>query len=167
MLVAAASKHGSTTEIADRIGQVLQSRGVDVTVAQANQTPEVSVFDAIVLGSAIYAGHWREEAKELADSIGNSVKHPRVWLFSSGPLGDPPFPEEDPVDARPVIEKTGAIEHKVFAGKLDKSDLSFGEKAIAKTVRAPDGDFRDWSEIDSWAESIAARILGANQGAES
>lgn len=167
VLVAAASKHGSTTEIAGRIGDVLESRGVHVTVAPADQIPDVSMFDAIVLGSAIYAGHWRDEAKELADRIGDSAENVRVWLFSSGPLGDPPFPEEDPIDARPVIEKTRAIEHKVFSGRLDKTDLSFGEKAVVKAVRAPDGDFRDWTEIESWAESIATQLAGADQVVES
>ncbi len=166
VLVAAGSKHGSTTEIARRIGMVLGSRGLEVTIAAAEEAPDPASFDAIVLGSAVYGGRWREEAKRFADRIGATSRRPRVWLFSSGPLGDPPFPEEDPADALPLMEKTHAVEHHVFAGKMEKSDLSFGEKAMVAAVRAPDGDFRDWQEIESWAESIAAQILETDQAVD-
>lgn len=166
VLVAVASKHGSTAEMGRRIGMVLAARGLEVTIAAAENAPDPAVFDAIVLGSAVYGGRWREEAKWFADRIGATTEPPRVWLFSSGPLGDPPFPEEDPTDALRVIETTQAVEHHVFAGRLERSDLSFGERAIVAAVRAPDGDFRDWEEIESWAESIATHILGTDQPVE-
>jgi menaquinone-dependent protoporphyrinogen oxidase len=82
-----------------------------------------------------------------------------TWLFSSGPVGDPPKPEEDPVDVAEVSEKTSAREHRVFSGKIDKSKLSFAEKAIVVAVRAPEGDFRDWDEIGDWANSIADSLI--------
>jgi menaquinone-dependent protoporphyrinogen oxidase len=78
-----------------------------------------------------------------------------VWLFSSGPVGDPPKPTEDPVDASSLLERTGAREHHVFAGRLDRSRLSFGERAIAMALRAPEGDFRDWDDVRAWASGIA------------
>ncbi len=78
-----------------------------------------------------------------------------VWLFSSGPIGDPPKPEEDPVDVAGILRATKAREHRVFAGKLVKKQLSFGEKAMVLAFRAPEGDFRDWEEIKGWAVGIA------------
>jgi menaquinone-dependent protoporphyrinogen oxidase len=78
-----------------------------------------------------------------------------IWLFSSGPIGDPPKPSEDPVDASSLLELTGARDHHIFAGKLDRSRLNFGERAIVMALRAPDGDFRDWDEIRTWASGIA------------
>jgi len=70
-----------------------------------------------------------------------------VWLFSSGPVGDPPKPGADPVDAATMSTASGARDHRVFSGKLDRSLLRFTDKAIATALRAPAGDFRDWDEI--------------------
>lgn len=76
-------------------------------------------------------------------------------MFSSGPLGDPPKPDEEPVDVGGILELVAPVEHRVFAGKIDKSELGFGERAIMIAVRTPDGDFRDWDEIAAWADGIA------------
>ena len=50
---------------------------------------------------------------------------------------------------------TKAREHRVFAGKLVKRQLGFGEKAMVVALRVPEGDFRDWAEIKGWASEIA------------
>ena len=83
-----------------------------------------------------------------------------MWLFSSGPLGPPEAlkPEGDPVDVAAVVETTQAVEHRVFAGRLDRALLCFGEKALVVAVRAPEGDFRDWDAIDGFAADIAAHL---------
>jgi menaquinone-dependent protoporphyrinogen oxidase len=153
ILVFGASRHGSTAGIAERIAQVLRARGFGVS-----ETPtgvDLSAYDVIVLGSAVYAGHWLDEAKSLAARIGETRPRPAVWLFSSGPIGDPPRPEEVPVDVAVIAEATEAREHVVFAGKLDRSKLGFGERAIVMALRAPEGDFRNWAEIEEWANKIA------------
>jgi menaquinone-dependent protoporphyrinogen oxidase len=56
------------------------------------------------------------------------------------------------------METTGARAHRVFAGKLDQSQLGFGDKLIVKVFRAPEGDFRDWEAICSWADEIASSL---------
>jgi menaquinone-dependent protoporphyrinogen oxidase len=81
-----------------------------------------------------------------------------VWLFSSGPIGEPPKPEEDPVDVAEIVESTSARDHRVFAGRLERSRLGFGERAVVAALRAPDGDFRDWDEIRGWATAIADEL---------
>ena len=47
------------------------------------------------------------------------------------------------MDVAGILEATGARDHRVFSGKLDRSTLGFAEKAIMLTVRATEGDFRD------------------------
>lgn len=154
VLVAVASKHGATRQIADHIAGTLRDRGATVDVNDAAAVDGLDGYDAVVLGSAVYAGHWMREARSVAERI--AARHPRppVWLFSSGPIGDPPKPEEEPVDVAEVRAETGARDHELFAGKLDRSVLGFGERAITLALRAPDGDFRDWEAIAAWADRI-------------
>jgi menaquinone-dependent protoporphyrinogen oxidase len=165
VLVTAASKHGATAEIAEEIGKTLQETlgergGGDnvVDVRPAEQVISVDDYDAVVVGSAVYAGHWLEPARELVRHHADALAQKPTWLLSSGPVGDPPKPEEDPVDASGILEATRAREHRVFAGKLDKHTLGFGEKAIMLALRAPEGDFRDPDAIRAWAREIAAEL---------
>jgi len=164
VLVSAGSKHGATAEIAERIGSVLRERGRDTDVLAPGQVGDLSPYQAVVLGSAVYAGRWVAEAKELAGRLAGLEPPIETWLFSSGPIGDPPKPEEDAVDVAEVMEKTSAREHRVFSGKVDKSKLGFGEKAILVAVRAPEGDFRNWEEIEAWAREIADSLMNEEVG---
>jgi menaquinone-dependent protoporphyrinogen oxidase len=155
VLVTAASKYGATAEIAREIGDALRDRGLEPTVLAPEQVEEVDGYDAVVLGSAVYAGHWLKPARELVERQAGGLAGRPVWLFSSGPVGDPPKPEEDPVDVTELVAATGAREHRVFAGKLVRKQLSFPERAIVSALRVPEGDFRDWTEIRQWAAAIA------------
>jgi len=164
VLVSAASKHGATAGIADAIGSALMTRGFEVSVEEPGHVEEIHSFDAIVVGSAVYGGHWLKPAIELTERFAETFRGKPVWLFSSGPIGDPPKPTEDPVDVVEVMKVTGARDHRVFAGKLDKAMLSFPERAIVGALRAPYGDFRDWDEIRNWAEEIAESLNEAVAG---
>jgi menaquinone-dependent protoporphyrinogen oxidase len=115
-------------------------------------------YDAIILGSAVYAGRWMKPMRELVDRFEGELAGRMVWLFSSGPIGDPPTPEEDPVDVAPILEKTSARDHFLFAGKIDRKKLNFGERAIVGALKAPEGDFRDWVEIRERALAIAKEL---------
>lgn len=158
VLVTAGSKHGATTEMARMIGEVLAGEGADVDLAEPGEVGSIEEYDAVVIGSAVYMGRWLETSREFVDRCADALAARQVWLFSSGPIGDPPVPEEDPVDIAGILDRTGARAHRVFPGKLERSRLSFGEKAVVAAVRTPDGDFRPWDEIREWAEEIAQEL---------
>lgn len=160
VLVSAASKHGATSEISEEIGKILREalEGHNVDVRPPERVSSVEDYDAVVIGSAVYAGHWLKSARELAERHAPALSERSTWLFSSGPIGEPPKPEEDPVDVAPLLEATRARNHRVFAGKLDKGSLGFAEKAIVLALRAPEGDFRDWDDIRHWADGIAREL---------
>lgn len=166
VLVTAASKHGATAEIAAAIGERLSQRGFDVTVAAPEQVEGVDGYDAVVLGSGVYAGHWLKPAIELVERAGDALGVRPVWLFSIGPIGDPPKPDEDPVDVSKIRTATNARGHRIFAGKLDKTKLGFGERAMVVAFRAPFGDFRDWDEIAEWATTIADALAESSTNVE-
>lgn len=160
VLVSAASKHGATAEIADHLGAALRGRGLDVTVAEPSPALGLDGYDAVILGSAVYAGQWRKEAKELAERLADRAAPPPIWLFSSGPVGPPPPRQEEPVDVSRIVALTSPREHRLFPGKIDKGQLSFGERAIVIAVRATEGDDRDWDELTRWADGIADALEG-------
>ena len=160
IVVAAASKHGATTEIAEAIATELIRHGLAAEVVEPAAVTTLDPYDAAVLGSGLHLGRWRASAKSMVDRLGPEMLKRPVWLFSSGPVGEPPKPTEESPDVVALVAAAGAREHRTFPGELDKSKLSLGERAVVAAVRAPAGDYRDWGEITSWAGSIAA-ALGA------
>jgi menaquinone-dependent protoporphyrinogen oxidase len=163
VLVSVASEHGSTTEIARVIGGTLDENGIAVDVIPPNAVDSVKEYDAVILGSAIYAGHWLSSAIDFATRFQEPLAACPVWLFSSGPVGDPSRKlvqsmEHDPVDVTRIRHAIQARDHQMFAGKLDPHALSIGQRASLLVFRGLDGDFRDWAGISQWAKGIAADL---------
>ncbi|MBC8161163.1 MAG: flavodoxin domain-containing protein [Roseiflexaceae bacterium] len=159
MLLAVASKHGSTHEIADVLAAELRLAGHRAEVYDAAAAPSPRAYDAVILGSAIYAGSWLFTAKHFVERYRAELVGLPLWVFSSGPLGaENPQPHDDPQQLAAALGALPVRDHKVFVGKLDTHDLNVAERLIAKVVRAPTGDFRDWDAVRSWAHEIAAGL---------
>ena len=157
VLVAYASKHGATEGIAMHIAERLRELGRDAEARTAEDVTDLGGVEAVVLGSAVYAGSWMKEAMELVHHSANALALLPVWLFSSGPLGEEIKDGMDQIRQLEELRETlNPRDHRIFFGALDKEKLGFGERMIAKAVKAPDGDFRDWDQIEAWAEGIAA-----------
>lgn len=164
VLVTAASRHGSTTEVAATVGDVLRHAGHDVVVLHPSEVTTLSGYGAAVVGSGVYVGRWLEPARDLVERERVALARMPVWLFSSGPLGDPLKPTDEPADAAKLASLIGARGHRVFAGLVEKRRLGFGERAMMAAVRAPEGDFRPWDAIEAWAEEIATELRTAKAG---
>jgi menaquinone-dependent protoporphyrinogen oxidase len=158
VLVAVASKHGATGEIGAIIGGVLGGAGLDVESRDPAGVTELEEYAAVVLGSAIYAGRWLEPARAFADRHAAALAERPTWLFSSGPIGDPPMPQGEVPEALALVDRIGARAHRSFSGRLDRSRLGFLERTVTRALKAPDGDFRNLDEIRAWADEIAADL---------
>ena len=124
VLVAYATKYGATAEIAQAIGDTLRKASLTVDVAEVDATAAVATYDAVVLGSAVYAGHWRKEAVEFLDVQKTNLADRPVWIFSSGPTSD-----GDPIEAmdgwrfpeaqQPLADFIGPKDITVFGGYIE------------------------------------------------
>ena len=108
-------------------------------------------------------GQWLEPARNFVQRHGDELAARKTWLFSSGPIGDPPRPKaEEAVKVDEIADATKTAGHRLFAGRIDKSKLSFPERAVIRAVDAKEGDYRDWDEIRGWAAEIAAQLRPMN-----
>jgi menaquinone-dependent protoporphyrinogen oxidase len=170
ILVAVASRHGSTMEIANEIGKAVKSAlGQDDTAAVdvlfADTVTSMDGYDGVILGSAVYMGHWLDSMRKFADTHGDALRVLPVWLFSTGPVDGTPDPADAAgVDGERLAVTLCAREHRMFGGKIDKSGLHFGERAAVTLLRLKDGDYRDWPSIRDWAKEISASLHETHSG---
>ncbi len=157
-LVASQTQHGATREIADLIGATLATRGIATDIRDLEHVEDLAGYDAVVLGSAVYMGRWMKPARAFVERHAGELQARRTWLFSSGPIGEPPGDGGEQVQVAELVAATHARGHRVFGGRLERSRLGMFERAVANVVRAPEGDFRDWGEIEDWAAGIADEL---------
>jgi menaquinone-dependent protoporphyrinogen oxidase len=163
-LVVHASRDGSTAEIAETIAHELRRAAVDVDLADAAADSDLTPYGTVVLGSAVYMGRWRPEARRFLKKHQRELAERKVWLFSSGPVGED-APEANHFTDPPFVKKNaakiGAQDHVVFGGRVTTDSKSFMARAMAEKM--PEGlrDQRDWDKIRAWARKIAsARLEG-------
>ena len=163
ILVAYATKYGATGEIAEKIAQVLTDAGLPVDILPVDRAGDLTAYQAVVVGSAVYAGMWLKEAATFLTANEQQLSERAVWLFSSGPTG-----EGDPVELmkgwrfpeaqQPIANRIRPRDIAFFSGQIDMQKLNFAEKLIVKGIKAPTGDFRDWEAIIAWAAGIAEAL---------
>jgi menaquinone-dependent protoporphyrinogen oxidase len=158
VLVAVASRHGSTREIGDAIAEVLADSGFEVEVADPDDVDTVEPYGAVILGSSVYVGRWAASARAMVDRCACCLVSRPVWLFSSGPVGTPPAPESEPEEVARIMTRLRARGHRTFPGRLDTGGLGLAERAAVALLQAEQGDFREWADIADWAAAIAAEL---------
>ncbi|WP_139177024.1 flavodoxin domain-containing protein [Geodermatophilus siccatus] len=162
VLVAVASRHGGTRGVAEAVADGIRRAGsADVEVRDAAEVDSVRDCDAVVVGSAVYQGHWLPVARDLVLRTAIDLWDRPVWAFSSGPVGTPGRPPEELLDVGEMLTLTRCREHRVFPGRLDRSLLGLPERAVVAALRAPEGDFRDLPAVTAWGETIGASLAAA------
>jgi menaquinone-dependent protoporphyrinogen oxidase len=174
ILVAYASKHGSTKEIAERIAGRLSKAGLQAEALPVRDVSDVKPYDAVVLGSALYMFHWLGEARAFARRHRADLSARPLWLFSSGPFGPEPLDKEGrdklgisgPRELDELRRDLNPRDHRVFWGAWDRRNkpIGFWERLVnlmpAGRASMPDSDFRDWPNIEAWADGVAAELAG-------
>ena len=159
VLVAYATKHGSTAEIAQAIADEIGRAGHDVDCLPAGEVENVDGYDAAVIGSAVYMKRWRRDARRLLKREHKSLEELPFWVFSSGPCGEKPDPSwTEPAATIRRAEAMGVRDHAVFGGRLPLEPSNFMERSMVEGCPPEKRDLRDWDAIRAWAGQVAEAI---------
>ena len=163
------TKHGSTAEIAARIGERFTAAGHDTDVLQANLGIDVAKYDAMVVGSPMYAARWLPEPALLLIANRERVSNLPIALFSVGMI-DVKHPGKLREEHDGWVEKAfneenvhlNIVSATMFKGSYSRSNLPMYLRIIDAILRiTPTGDHREWDEIESWADEAAATLRSA------
>jgi len=165
VLVVYASKYGSTGGVADAIGKELCGKDVAVDVALIKNAENIRSYQGVIIGSAIYMGKWMYEATDFVKENRDVLCNVPVAYFLVGmTLAKNPEKRTDALSSiEPILKAVPEIKPVgigTFAGAMDYNNLSWINKKILKSKGTPEGDFRDWNVIRSWAMSLPLWLMG-------
>jgi menaquinone-dependent protoporphyrinogen oxidase len=153
VLVAYATKHGSTAEVAGDIAEELRERGLEVEVAAARDVEDLEGYSGVVVGGAIYMGRWHHDARRFLGRNRRALADVPFAVFGMGPLTTS---DDDAHEARRQLDRALAGVHglrparvAVFGGVVDPSKLRFPFNRMEAT------DARDPEAIRAWADEVA------------
>lgn len=150
VLVAYGSKMGGTKGLAEMLGRDLGELGHDVDVVSGDSVADISAFDAVIVGGAVYYFiSWHKDAKRIIKRHLAALRSKPVWLFSSGPLDDSATEKDIPPirSVAKLLDLVGARGHVTFGGRLEEEARGL-----------PVGDWRDADHVQRWAEQIHGEL---------
>jgi menaquinone-dependent protoporphyrinogen oxidase len=174
VLVAHASVHGSTAEIATRLAATLAATGPDVDIRPVAEVTSLSGYDAAVIGSAIHDGAWLPDAHAFLREHKAGLSKRPVWLFSVSTVGATSsaygsfataVQRKMRRDPRAIYEAKQALEHldhHAFAGVVAPEGWSKGSIRMLKLFGGTFGDHRDWDDVDQWAAGIGRALTSGD-----
>jgi menaquinone-dependent protoporphyrinogen oxidase len=153
VLVAYATKHGSTAEVAAEIADELRKRGLEVDLAAARDVEDVDGYSAVVVGGAIYMGRWHHDAQRFLGHHRRALADVPFAVFGMGPLTTS---DHDVHESRRQLDRALGRVHglmpakvAVFGGVVDPAKLRFPFNRMEAS------DARDPDAIRAWADEVA------------
>lgn len=170
ILVAYATRYGSTQEIAEKVAATLREGGLAVDIQPMREVQTLDGYAAVVLGAPIYIGRWHKDAHQFLSRHQTALTQRPVAIFALGPIG---IDENEMHSSRAQLsEELGkypwlaAIAVGVFVGKYDPTKLHLRDRLIASLpasplYQMPARDGRDWAAIRAWASNLAVELQPA------
>jgi menaquinone-dependent protoporphyrinogen oxidase len=162
ILVAYATRSGSTQEVAEAIGATLADVGFRVDVRHLPVAGGLAGYQGVVLGAPLYMFRWHKDAVGFLGRYREALKGLPVAVFALGPFNDV---EKEWTDVRAQLDKALAkfpwfspLAVKAFGGKFDPAKLGFPYTLIPAMKKIPASDIRDWDAIRGWAEELAEKF---------
>lgn len=164
VLVAWATRSGSTEELARVVAEVLRAEGLTVDLRPVQEVRAIRSYGAVVLAAALYMGRLHKDARRFLAGQRDALRQIPVALFVPGPVEKR---EKDFAGSRKQLDKELArypwlvpVAHHVVGGAFNLAKLGFPWKLIPFFQRVPASDARDWVEIRALAGEVAAKLQG-------
>ena len=175
ILIAYDTIHGSTAQIAARIGDDLCDMGFKVDVKWVGDVTGVEGYDGIIVASAIYKFNWLPDAKAFLEKYKTQLNAKKTALFIDGASMSQDSPETRAAVQKsfvdPILEKyfeTTPVAIGLFGGAFDltrKNEYTLFEKVVLRILglilRLPDkkmADWRNWDTINAWAVEVGDQM---------
>ena len=158
ILVAYATRYGSTAEVAEFIASTLEGRGLSARCQPAREVKSLQGIQAVVLGAPLFMLHWHKDALRFLDRFCKVLPALPAAAFALGPTTEPRS-EKEWTDARAILDKELATRAwfaptsvALFGGRWDPGKIGFPFKAFASQM--PASDLRDWDAVRAWAQAL-------------
>lgn len=166
VLVVYATKSGSVTEIAKKIGRSLSDQGATVDVVAAEQAGNPQDYDAVVVGSGVRAGMWHGAARSWVATHAAQLASKPLALYTVGLMiteGASKVEEVRGYTDKLLAETSlDPVDVGLFGGWNEPKAFSFLERTAMKMMKAPVGDFRDWDAIAAWSKDVGPKLMVAS-----
>lgn len=165
ILVAYATRAGSTQEVAEAVASTLREAGLAVDIQPLLKVDTLEGYQAVVIGAPLYMFGWHKDALRFLKRYRQALTGLPVAVFALGPFNDV---EKEWTDVRAQLDKAlvkfpwftpRAVQ--VFGGKFDPATLRPPYSLLPAMKRLPVSDIRDWEAIATWAKELAVRFKTA------
>lgn len=165
VLVAYATRYGSTKEVAEAVADTLRQSGLAVDCQPAHDIRSLEQYSAVVLGAPLYMGHWHKDAIQFLERYGATLATLPVAIFALGPVH---ADDKEYQGAREQLDKELAKfpsltprTSEIMGGRFDPATLTFPFTLLPGFKKLPASDARDWVAIRAWASDLAAGLQPA------
>lgn len=167
VLVAYATRYGSTQEVAQAITHVLRDQRIEVDIQPMREVHSLEGYQTVVLGAPLYMNRWLKDARRFLARHHGALSRRTVAIFALGPLSTD---EQEWQSANTQLDKELArypdilpVAREIFVGKIDPTRFRFPDSLIASLPasplkRVPASDGRNWEAIRAWAGQLATNL---------
>jgi menaquinone-dependent protoporphyrinogen oxidase len=171
ILVAYATRYGSTQEVAEAVAATLREHRLEVDLQPAKQVRTLDRYRAVVLGAPLYIGRWLKDAQRFLTLHRQALTERPTAIFTLGPTR---AGEQEWQSVRAELDQQLAqfpwltpVAFELFGGKYDPARLRFPDSLLtllpaSPLHQMPASDVRDWNAIRAWADDLAAKLQPAS-----